>query len=216
MLGGVVLGVIFALIFQPDLLDQLIAQEKFHNTYQLIIKLSEVETLSTGVSEVDELLTTGGMEGMLDTVWLIIAALTFGGVMEASGSLKRVGEAFMHFIYNDHFAGQHDHTDLYLLQYHSRDQYLSIVVPGKMMQKIYEQRGLKPEVLSRALEDSATVTSVLVPWNTCGATQSRVLGVPTIEYLPYCFFNLISPLMNIFITIIHYKIRRIKVKSISK
>ena len=102
MLGGVVLGVIFALIFQPDLLDQLIAQEKFHNTYQLIIQaVGSRMTLSTGVSEVDELLTTGGMEGMLDTVWLIIAALTFGGVMEASGSLKRVGEAFMHFIYND-------------------------------------------------------------------------------------------------------------------
>ena len=89
MLGGVVLGVIFALIFQPDLLDQLIAQEKFHNTYQLIIQaVGSRMTLSTGVSEVDELLTTGGMEGMLDTVWLIIAALTFGGVMEASGSLK--------------------------------------------------------------------------------------------------------------------------------
>ena len=214
MLGGVVLGVIFALIFQPDLLDQLIAQEKFHNTYQLIIQaVGSRMTLSTGVSEVDELLTTGGMEGMLDTVWLIIAALTFGGVMEASGSLKRVGEAFMHFIYNDTSLVSTTILTCIFFNITACDQYLSIVVPGKMMQKIYEQRGLKPEVLSRALEDSATVTSVLVPWNTCGATQSRVLGVPTIEYLPYCFFNLISPLMNIFITIINYKIRRIKVKA---
>ena len=193
---------------------QLIAQEKFHNTYQLIIQaVGSRMTLSTGVSEVDELLTTGGMEGMLDTVWLIIAALTFGGVMEASGSLKRVGEAFMHFIYNDTSLVSTTILTCIFFNITACDQYLSIVVPGKMMQKIYEQRGLKPEVLSRALEDSATVTSVLVPWNTCGATQSRVLGVPTIEYLPYCFFNLISPLMNIFITIIHYKIRRIKVKA---
>ena len=150
---------------------------------------------------------------MVDTVWLIIAALTFGGVMEASGSLKRVGEAFMHFIYNDTSLVSTTILTCIFFNITACDQYLSIVVPGKMMQKIYEQRGLKPEVLSRALEDSATVTSVLVPWNTCGATQSRVLGVPTIEYLPYCFFNLISPLMNIFITIIHYKIRRIKVKA---
>ena len=125
-------------------------------------------TLSTGVSEVDELLTTGGMEGMLDTVWLIIAALTFGGVMEASGSLKRVGEAFMHFIYNDTSLVSTTILTCIFFNITACDQYLSIVVPGKMMQKIYEQRGLKPEVLSRALEDSATVTSVLVPWNTCG------------------------------------------------
>ena len=152
MLGGVVLGVIFALIFQPDLLDQLIAQEKFHNTYQLIIQaVGSRMTLSTGVSEVDELLTTGGMEGMLDTVWLIIAALTFGGVMEASGSLKRVGEAFMHFIYNDTSLVSTTILTCIFFNITACDQYLSIVVPGKMMQKIYEQRGLKPEVLSRAL-----------------------------------------------------------------
>ena len=146
MLGGVVLGVIFALIFQPDLLDQLIAQEKFHNTYQLIIQaVGSRMTLSTGVSEVDELLTTGGMEGMLDTVWLIIAALTFGGVMEASGSLKRVGEAFMHFIYNDTSLVSTTILTCIFFNITACDQYLSIVVPGKMMQKIYEQRGLKPK-----------------------------------------------------------------------
>lgn len=210
MIGGVLLGVIFSLLFQQDLLNSMVTSGSFHNKYQLLIQAAGSDmTLTTGVKEVDDLLSTGGMEGMLDTVWLIISALTFGGVMEASGSLKRVGEAFMTFIYNDtSLVGTTIMTCIFF-NITACDQYLSIVVPGKMMQKIYEQRGLKPEVLSRALEDSATVTSVLIPWNTCGATQSRVLGVPTLEYLPYSFFNLLSPLMNIFITAIHYKIRKI-------
>ena len=210
MIGGVLLGVIFSLLFQQDLLNSMVANGSFQNKYQMLIQATGSEmTLTTGVKEVDELLSTGGMEGMLDTVWLIISALTFGGVMEASGSLKRVGEAFMTFIYNDTSLVGTTILTCIFFNITACDQYLSIVVPGKMMQKIYQQRGLKPEVLSRALEDSATVTSVLIPWNTCGATQSRVLGVPTLEYLPYSFFNLLSPLMNIFITAIHYKIRKI-------
>lgn len=214
MIGGIGLGIIFALLFQSDLLNRLISEGTFHNKYELLIQATGSKfTLTTGVGEVDELLSTGGMEGMLDTVWLIIAALTFGGVMEASGSLKRVSEMFLKMIYNDTSLVGTTILTCIFFNITACDQYLSIVVPGKMMQKIYEQRGLKPEVLSRALEDSGTVTSVLVPWNTCGATQSRVLGVPTLEYLPYCFFNLISPLMNIFITSIHYKIRRIKPKA---
>lgn len=211
MIGGIMLGIVFALIFQADLLNQLIHQGLYHNKYQVLVQVTGSRlNLATGVTEIDRLLSTGGMEGMLDTVWLIISALTFGGVMEASGSLKRVGEAFLKFIYNDTSLIGTTILTCIFFNITACDQYLSIVVPGKMMQKIYKQRGLKPEVLSRALEDSATVTSVLVPWNTCGATQSRVLGVPTLDYLPYCFFNLLSPLMNIFITSIHFKIRRIK------
>lgn len=211
MIGGIALGLVFALLFQADLLNQLIANGLFSNKYQLLTQaIASKMTLTTGVIEVDELLSTGGMEGMLNTVWLIIVALTFGGVMEASGSLKRISEAFLKLIYNTTSLIGTTILTCIFFNITACDQYLSIVIPGKMMQKIYEQRGLKPEVLSRALEDSATVTSVLVPWNTCGATQSRVLGVATLEYLPYCFFNLISPLMNIFITAIHYKIREKK------
>jgi NhaC family Na+:H+ antiporter len=92
------------------------------------------------------------------------------------------------------------------------DQYLAIVIPGKMMQKVYKEKGYKPEVLSRALEDSSTVTSVLVPWNTCGATQAKVLGVSTFAYLPYCFFNLLSPIINVLVTAMNYKIRKIEQK----
>ncbi|MEG0795112.1 MAG: Na+/H+ antiporter NhaC [Odoribacter sp.] len=212
MIAGVTLGAVFALLFQNDLLNQMITKDLFNNKYQLLLQAAGGKMeLTTGVKQVDELLSTGGMEGMLDTVWLIIAALTFGGVMEASGSLKRVGEAFMTFIYNNTSLVATTLLTCIFFNITACDQYLSIVVPGKMMQKMYRQRGLKPEVLSRALEDSATVTSVLIPWNTCGATQSRVLGVATIDYLPYCFFNLISPLMNLFITAIHYKIRRIDI-----
>lgn len=211
MIGGTALGIIFALIFQPELLNQLISSQEDGSKYQLLMQaVSSKMELSTGTPEVDELLSTGGMEGMLDTVWLIIAALTFGGVMEAGGSLKKVSEVFMKFIYNNaSLVGTTLFTCIFF-NITACDQYLSIVVPGKMLQKIYQEKGLKPEVLSRALEDSATVTSVLVPWNTCGATQSRVLGVATMDYLPYCFFNLLSPLMNLFITAINFKIRKLK------
>ena len=167
-------------------------------------------SLTTGVTEVDNLLTTNGMAGMLNTVWLIMAALTFGGVMEACGFLKKVTQTFLLFITNQtSLVGTTIGTCIFF-NITACDQYLAIVIPGKMLQKSYQEKKLKPEVLSRALEDSATMTSVLVPWNSCGATHSKVLGVATLEYLPFCFFNLISPLMNIFITAINYKIRKLK------
>lgn len=164
--------------------------------------------LETGVGEVDRLLSTGGMEGMLNTVFLIIAALTFGGVMDACGFLKKVTETFLKFIVNQTSLVGSTLLTCIFFNLTACDQYLAIVVPGKMLQKLYQEKGLKPEVLSRALEDSATVTSVLVPWNSCGATQAKILGVATLDYLPYCFFNLLSPVMNLFITAIHFKIRK--------
>lgn len=210
MLAGITLGVIFTLIFQPQLMNNLIQSEHFSNAYQVIVQtiFGKME-LSTGTPEIDKLLSTRGMEGMLNTVWLIVMAMVFSGVMEAGGFLKRISEALLSFVKNDTSLIATTISTCILFNITSCDQYLSIVVPGKMTQNIYKERGLKPEVLSRALEDSATVTSVLVPWNTCGATQARVLGVSTLDYLPYCFFNLISPMMNIFITSINYKIRRI-------
>lgn len=210
MLAGITLGVIFTLIFQPQLMNNLILSEHFSNAYQVIVQtiFGKME-LTTGTPEIDTLLSTRGMEGMLNTVWLIVMAMVFSGVMEAGGFLKRISEALLSFVKNDTSLITTTISTCILFNITSCDQYLSIVVPGKMTQNIYKERGLKPEVLSRALEDSATVTSVLVPWNTCGATQARVLGVATLDYLPYCFFNLISPMMNIFITSINYKIRRI-------
>lgn len=211
MICGTILGVIFATIFQPELLNKLLEVNGFSSKYQLLLQsVFGHMSLTTGVAEVDELLSTGGMEGMLNTVWLIMAALTFGGVMDACGLLQKVSQTFLKFIRNNTSLSATTVTTCIFFNITACDQYLSIVIPGKMLQKTYQEKGLKPEVLSRALEDSATVTSVLVPWNSCGATQAKVLGVATMDYLPYCFFNLISPLMNIFITAINYKIRRIK------
>ena len=210
MLVGIGLGVLFALIFQGQLINSLIQGEQFSNAYQLIVQtIFGRMKLSTGAPEIDSLLSTRGMEGMLNTVWLIIMAMIFSGIMEAGGFLKRISEALLSFVKSDTSLISTTISTCILFNITSCDQYLSIVVPGKMTQQIYKDRELKPEVLSRALEDSATVTSVLIPWNTCGATQARVLGVATLDYLPYCFFNLISPVMNIFINSINYKIRRI-------
>lgn len=215
MIAGTALGILFALLFQADLLNRMLSEGSFQNKYQLLLQsVFGGMSLQTGIGEVDELLSTGGMRGMLDTVFLILAALAFGGVMEACGFLKKVTRTFLQFI-----NGQTSLVGTTLLtciffNITACDQYLSIVIPGKMLQKLYREKGLKPEVLSRALEDSATVTSVLVPWNSCGATQAKVLGVPTLEYLPYCFFNLISPFMNLFITAVNYKIRKMTKKTV--
>lgn len=211
MAAGIASGILFAFLFQPDLLNRLISNLDFHNKYQLLMQaVFGGMNLQTGVTEVDRLLSTGGMSGMLNTVWLILSALCFGGIMDACGFLKKVTETFLLFITNrTSLAGSTVLTCLFF-NLTACDQYLAIVIPGKMLQKLYRDKGYRPEVLSRTLEDSATVTSVLVPWNSCGATHSRVLGVATAEYLPYCFFNLISPLMNIFITAVNYKIRKIR------
>lgn len=210
MLAGTALGIGFALLFQGDLLEKMLESGNFGNRYQLLLQavFSGVD-IQTGASEVDDLLSAGGMTGMLSTVFLILAALAFGGVMEACGFLKRVTRAFMSFIVNQTSLVGTTLLTCIFFNITACDQYLSIVIPGKMLQRLYREKGLKPEVLSRALEDSATVTSVLVPWNSCGATQAKVLGVPTLEYLPYCFFNLFSPLVNIFVTAIDFKIRKI-------
>lgn len=210
MLAGTVLGIVFACIFQPELLDRILITQNFQNKYQLLMQsVFGGMNLETGVGEVDRLLSTGGMEGMLNTVFLIIAALTFGGVMDACGFLKKVTETFLKFIVNQTSLVGSTLLTCIFFNLTACDQYLAIVVPGKMLQKLYQEKGLKPEVLSRALEDSATVTSVLVPWNSCGATQAKILGVATLDYLPFCFFNLLSPVMNLFITAIHFKIRKI-------
>ena len=211
LLSGTVLGILFACIFQSDLLNQLLATQHFQNKYQLLMQsVFGGMNLETGLTEVDKLLSTGGMEGMLNTVFLILTALTFGGVMDACGFLKKVTETFLKFIVNQTSLVGSTLLTCIFFNITACDQYLAIVIPGKMLQKLYQEKGLKPEVLSRALEDSATVTSVLVPWNSCGATQAKVLGVATLDYLPYCFFNLISPLMNLLITAIHFKIRNIR------
>jgi NhaC family Na+:H+ antiporter len=210
---GTLLGGIFAIIFQPQVVAQVSgeATNYFKASYMAVMQsmFGDVQVL-TPDETVNQLLHTRGMRGMLNTIWLILSAMVFGGVMEASGLLVRITESIMWLAKSTGSLVATTVGACLFFNITASDQYISIVVPGRMFAKIYRKRGLKPEVLSRALEDSGTVTSVLIPWNTCGATQSAVLGVPTLTYLPYAFFNIISPFMSIFMAAFNIKIRRFK------
>lgn len=144
-----------------------------------------------------KLLVGKGMEGMLNTIWLIITAMCFGGIMQATGLLRRITEPLIGFAQSTGSLIATTAGSCLFVNATASDQYLAIVVPGQMFKETYEERGLAPQNLSRTLEDSGTVTSVLIPWNTCGAAQSGVLSVEVFLYAPFCFFNLISPLMTL-------------------
>ncbi len=211
LLIGTLLGGVFAVIFQPQQIRE-IAQ--MHAPYLIQSYKAFMQAMFGDIniasdnSIVNELFSTGGMKGMLNTVWLIISAMVFGGSMEAAGFLSRITEAIISKVKSTGSLIMSTIFTSIFFNITASDQYISIVVPGRMYADIYKKRGLKPEVLSRTLEDGGTLTSVLVPWNTCGATQSRVLGVSTLTYLPYCFFNLINPVVAIAIGYLNYKIRK--------
>ena len=164
----------------------------------------------TNNAMVDGLLSTEGMAGMLNTIWLILSAMIFGGTMESAGMLVKITGSVIKYAKNTGSLVATTLATSIFFNITASDQYISIVVPGRMFADTYRKRGYKPELLSRSLEDAGTLTSVLVPWNTCGATQSRVLGVSTWTYLPYCFFNIVNPFVSVFIASINYKIRRYK------
>jgi NhaC family Na+:H+ antiporter len=164
----------------------------------------------TDNESINELLTTKGMNGMLNTIWLIICAMSFGGVMEACGLLHKITMSIVKFAKSTGSLIATTAGTCVFFNATASDQYLAIVVPGRMFAETYKERGLAPENLSRTLEDSGTVTSVLFPWNTCGATQASVLGVATGTYWMYCFFNIISPLMTVIFGYMNIKIAKIK------
>jgi len=212
LIAGTLAGAIFAIILQPDVIREVA------NTDGNYVKQSYISAMrtmfgsvsvSTDNAAVNELLSTRGMAGMLNTIWLIIAAMVFGGVMESAGMLIKITKYIMKVVHNAGSLVAATVGTCIFFNTTASDQYLAIVVPGRMFARIYEEMDLKPEVLSRSLEDSGTVTSVLIPWNTCGATQAGVLGVSTFTYAPYCFFNIISPFMSIFMAAFNIKIRRI-------
>ncbi len=212
LLAGTLLGAIFAIIFQPQIIAQIGGEGvgSFKAAYIAVMKaIYGNVSITTSDTMVNGLLSTTGMAGMLNTVWLIISAMIFGGTMEAAGMLQRISKSIIGYAKSTGSLVATTIATSIFFNITAADQYIAIVVPGRMFSDVYRKRGLKPEVLSRTLEDGGTLTSVLVPWNTCGATQSRVLGVPTVDYLPYAFFNLINPLVSIFIASINYKIRRI-------
>jgi NhaC family Na+:H+ antiporter len=165
--------------------------------------------LTTDNEMITSLLSAKGMAGMLNTVWLILCAMIFGGVMESCGLLKCIAERIIRLAKSTGSLVASTAATCLFFNLTASDQYMAIAIPGRMYADTFRKRGLKPEVLSRTLEDSGTVTSVLIPWNTCGATQASVLGVATMTYAPFAFFNIISPFMTVFVAYFNIKIRRL-------
>ncbi|WP_347840882.1 Na+/H+ antiporter NhaC [uncultured Draconibacterium sp.] len=212
LLIGTLLGGIFAIIFQPDVIRSIAGDIENYTTasyYSVMQAMFGDVSLTTTNENVNDLLSTSGMRGMLDTVWLILSAMVFGGVMESAGLLRRITQPIVKYAKSTGSLVASTVGTCIFFNTTASDQYIALVVPGRMYKKTYEDKGLKPEVLSRTLEDSGTITSVLIPWNTCGATQSRVLGVDTWAYAPYAFFNIISPFMTILFAYLNIKIRRL-------
>ena len=220
LLVGTVLGGLAAIIFQQDLLLQMSGAESLNTieTYRIvmnsitvdtIIPVEEVRLENGTLLNLGGLFEQGGMAGMLGTVWLIICAMAFGGALEAIGALKRISEFFLGLFQSVFGLFASTVATALALNITASDQYLSIVVSGKMFSEAYKDKGLAPENLSRTLEDSATVTSVLVPWNTCGAYHSKVLlgEAGNMSFIPYAIFNYLSPFMTLLVAAIGYKIR---------
>ena len=165
--------------------------------------------LDTGFAALNDLVSTGGMAGMLNTVWLIICAISFGAAMIASGMLESLTQVLIKRISSRTGLVSTTVSSGLLLNLTTGDQFISIVLTANMFRDVYRQQGYESRLLSRTTEDAVTVTSVLVPWNTCGMTQATVLGVPTLVYLPYCFFNLLCPVVTILVAAIGWKIKRV-------
>lgn len=216
LLAGTLLGAIAALVFQPGIVAQIAGTESldFISGYKGIMQAITVDTsIITDDEKLNDLFSSGGMSGMLGTIWLILCAMVFGGVMEAIGALSRISKALLNLFHTTFGLFASTVFSCLALNATASDQYLAIVVPGKMFAKAYKDKGLAPENLSRTLEDSGTVTSVLVPWNTCGAYHSGVLGVPTLSYIGYAFFNYLSPFMTLLFAALSIKIRMLSGKN---
>ncbi len=209
---GTLLGAVFALIFQTTLILELSGGEKLDYTsvYKTIMNAITIDTqIKTSNVLLNELFSSGGMQGMLGTIWLIICAMVFGGVMDAIGALKSISNALLKWATSTFQLFASTVASCLAINLTASDQYLSIVIPGKMFAKAYKDRDLAPENLSRTLEDSGTVTSVLIPWNTCGAYQSGVLGVSVGDYFIYAIFNWVSPIMTLIYAAFSIKIKMI-------
>ena len=213
ILIGALTGGIFAVIFQPDQIIQFVDRTDLSRPMVMIAGVWKAMytgfTTSTGYENIDALVNRGGMNSMLEVIWLILSALMFGGVMEETGMLKRMVQSLLRFV---HSTGSLIATTVFTAigtNIVASDQYMAIVLPGRMFKLEYERRNLAPENLSRTLEDSGTLTSPLVPWNTCGAYMAGTMGVATIAYLPFTFFNLINPLIAIFLGYTGISIKKI-------
>ena len=215
-IAAVVAGVA-AVVFQPHLLGAIAGETatetnsvlSFIEGYKgLAITYYGATAIDTGNETLNSLVSTRGMTGMLNTVFLIIAASCFGGVLVGSGMLQSLTDTLVKFVKRRvTMVASTVGTGIFANMI-TGDQYLSILLTSSLYKRLYQERGYDSKLLSRSVEDSATVVSVLIPWNSCGMTQATVLKVATLEYLPYCFFNILSPFMSIFIAAIGFKIVR--------
>jgi NhaC family Na+:H+ antiporter len=212
---GTILGAIFALIFQQDILTQLSNSSSltFEGAYSAIINSITIDTnIESGNSELNDLFTSGGMLGMMNTIWLVISAMVFGGVMESIGALKTITTSLLNLGKSTFSLFASTAGSCLAINLTTSDQYLAIVIPGKMFEKAFKEKNLAPENLSRTLEDTGTVTSVLIPWNSCGAYQSGVLGVSVLDYFFYAIFNWLSFFMTLLVAGFNYKIKKLEIK----
>ncbi len=209
LFASALMAAVAMIIAQPDIVQQ-IAQSDVASALNSFKAVVQVVTTSSSVETHNELLNnlvaTRGMSGMMDTIWLIICAMCFGGVMYGSGMLSALSQIFLRLARRTvSVVGSTVCSGLFF-NLATGDQYISIILTGRLFHQLYDERKLEGRLLSRSVEDSATVTSVLIPWNSCGMTQSTVLGVATLTYMPYCIFNIVSPLMSIIVAAIGYKI----------
>ena len=209
LFASALMAAVAMIIAQPDIVAQ-IAQTDVASALNSFKAVVQVVTTSSSVETHNELLNnlvaTRGMSGMMDTIWLIICAMCFGGVMYGSGMLSALSQIFLRLARRTvSVVGSTVCSGLFF-NLATGDQYISIILTGRLFHQLYDERKLEGRLLSRSVEDSATVTSVLIPWNSCGMTQSTVLGVATLTYMPYCIFNIVSPLMSIIVAAIGYKI----------
>ena len=213
---GTLLGALIAILFQPQIINELSdsSNSSIIASYKVLIDTITSDVSITTESEIlNELFSTGGMIGMLNTIFLVMATMIFGGSMDAIGAIKVISKALLNLADNIFKLFASTVASCLALNLTASDQYLSIVVSGKMFEKAFEDKGLAPENLSRTLEDSATVTSALIPWNSCGAYHSSVLGVSVGDYFIYAIFNWISPFMTLIYAALRIKIRTLGIKN---
>lgn len=203
------MAAIVLVIAQPHLVLQIANTDSasFLSSFKAIVIASTTSnTVETGNELLNNLVTTKGMGGMMGTIWLIICAMCFGGVMYGSGMLSSITQIFLRVTRRTVSVVSSTVGSGLFFNLVTGDQYISIILTGNLFRKLYDERNLEHRLLSRSIEDSATITSVLIPWNSCGMTQSTVLGVATLTYMPYCIFNIVSPFMSILMAMIGYKI----------
>ena len=211
LFAATVFACIAMLAAQPGLVAEVAGVEKlgFLSGFKgVLMSCFGPTAIETGNLQLDELIATRGMAGMLNTVWLIICAMCFGGVMTGSGMLRSLTGIFLRLVRRRFPAVASTVGAGIFFNLCTADQYISIILSGRLFRELYAERGLDARLLSRSVEDSATVCSVLVPWNSCGMTQATVLGVSTFVYFPYCIFNIVSPLMSLAVAAVDGRIRR--------